>query len=54
MNDFFLWTGIHPALCHLSRASINNFVPLCFRVRVHGIVKAGDELMGKECPVLFR
>ena len=33
---------------------MNDFLPRRFRLNVHGVVEAGDELAGKERPVSFR
>jgi hypothetical protein len=49
-----LWTGVHPALGHLARAPVNDFVPLRLGVCVHGVIKAGNELAGQTGPVLLR
>jgi hypothetical protein len=42
------------ALLDFTRAAVNDLDPLRFGVSIHSVVKAGDELAGKECPVLFR
>jgi hypothetical protein len=41
------------AFLDLAGAPVNDFLPLRFGVGVHGVVEAGDELVGKERPVLF-
>lgn len=53
-DHLFLWPGIHLALGHLAGTPVNDFVPLRFGVRVHGVIQAGEELPGEERPVLFR
>lgn len=34
-------------------AAVNDFLPLGFRVGIHGVVEAGDELAGQIRPVLL-
>src|SRR5690349_17456935 len=46
-------TAIHLAFFDFARAPLNDFVPLRFSVRVHRIIETGNELAGKERPVLF-
>ena len=50
----FLRAGIHPTLGHLAGTPVNDFVPLRLCIGIHGVVKAGDELMSQICPVLLR
>ena len=49
-----LWTGVHPAPGHLAGAPVNDFISLRLGVRVHGVIKAGNELAGQTGPVLLR
>jgi hypothetical protein len=42
------------ALLDLSRAAINDFVPFRFRIVIHSLIEAGDELPGEIRPVWFR
>ena len=42
------------AFLNLAGAPVNHFVPLRSRVRVHGVIEAGDKLPGEERPVWFR
>src|ERR1039458_8560444 len=53
-NHLCLRAGIHAALGHLAGAPVNDFVPLRLGVRVHGVIKAGNELAGQIRPVLLR
>src|ERR1019366_3676681 len=53
-NHLCLRAGIHAALGHLAGAPVNDFVPLLLGVRVHGVIKAGNELAGQIRPVLLR
>ena len=53
-NHLCLWADIHAALGHLAGAPVNDFVPLRLGVRVHGVIKAGNELAGQIRPVLLR
>ena len=53
-NYFGLRAGIHAALGDLTGAPVNDFVPLRLGVRVHGVIKAGNELAGQIRPVLLR
>jgi hypothetical protein len=53
-NHLCFRAGIHAALGHLAGAPVNDFVPLRLGVRVHGVIKAGNELAGQIRPVLLR
>ncbi len=54
LNDLLHGPAIHFTFLDFAGTPINNFVPLCFRISVHDVIKAGDKLMGEKCPVLFR
>jgi len=42
------------AFLNLAGTPVNDCVPLRFRVSIHGVIAARDELPGQICPVLFR
>jgi len=46
--------ALDPAFLYFAGTAVYDFPPPRFGVSVHDIVKAGDELMGKERPVLNR
>jgi len=53
LEQFLFRAGIHPALCNLARAPVNDFIPLYFGVRLDRLVQAGNQLSGQECAILF-
>lgn len=54
LNNFVHRAATDFAFLNLAGAPVNNCVPLRFRVSIHGVIEARDELPGQICPVLFR
>jgi hypothetical protein len=38
----------HLAFVDLPGTAVNDFVPLCFGVSIHGVIEAGEKLTGQE------
>jgi hypothetical protein len=52
VNDLLHWTAADLAFLYLARSPVDNRLPLRFGVRVDRRVETGNQLAGKESPVL--
>jgi len=54
LNRFRHRPAMNLAFFNLTRATVDHFLPLSFRVRIHRTVETRNELAGEICPVLLR
>jgi hypothetical protein len=53
-NGFVHRRASHLPLLDLTGAAVNDFLPFRFSIRIHGVVQAGDQFMGKVGTGFFR
>src|ERR1035437_9335456 len=54
LNNLLHRVATDLAFLNLAGAPVNDCVPLRFRVSIHGVIEARDELPGQIGPILFR